>query len=119
MKKGIINFILCLIALSIFPARATSYCLPGTTASGESVREGICAGGDEYFGKTVYLFQRLPDGSIGKFIGMYECTDKGGTDAIKSGNVIDIWKPDKKACQEFMNLVYQDDCEGKIYIVVD
>lgn len=120
MRRGVntlIGFIA--LALTIIPARGTAYCLPGITASGEAVRDGICAGCDEYYGHNLIVYQRLPNGDMGKYIGTYECIDKGGSDAIKKGYVIDIWQKDLKACQELMDLLYQDGCEGKIYIIVD
>lgn len=99
-------------------ARATAYCLSGKTASGQTVRKGICAGKKEWFGKTIYIYKRLPDDSVGELIGIYECLDAGGTKAIKTGKVIDVWCEDYSSCQDFMNLVYEDDCKGKIYIQI-
>lgn len=106
------------INTSFLKARATAYCLSGKTASGEEVREGICAGKKEWLGKTIYIYKRLPDDSIGDLIGIYECLDTGGTKAIRNGKVVDIWCEDYSSCKEFMNLVYEDDCAGKIYIQV-
>ena len=121
MNKGLFNLLVVLATatITLIPAKATAYCLQGKTASGEYVREGICAGSNLYFGKKITIYQRLPDGTIGNLIGTYDCLDKGGTDAIRNGYVIDVWKKDLEACQEFMNLVYQDNCGGNIYIVVD
>lgn len=97
---------------------ATAYCVSGVTASGEHTRKGICAGADEYMGKTVVLFQRLPDGSVGDKIGIYECLDTGGNPGIKNGDVIDVWCPDLESCQEFMDAVYEDGCKGKVYMQI-
>lgn len=121
MRKIINSIILCLLSFAIVltPAKLTAYCLKGTTASGEKVREGICAGGNMYFGKSITIYQKYPDGKIGKYIGTFECLDKGGTDAIKKGYVIDVWKPDLKSCQELMNLAYENGCEGNVYILVE
>lgn len=92
----------------------TAYCLPGITASGEQVREGICASSKkEWIGKTIILYQRLPDGNVGEIIGIYECKDTGC-----KGSVIDVWFPDLDKCQEFMNRVYEDGCKGKVFIQV-
>ena len=104
--------------IGMLKSRATAYCLDGITASGKPVREGICAGKDEWFGKTIIVYQRLPGDKLGSLIGIYECLDKGGTEAIKNGWVIDIWEPDLEACQELMDKVYEDGCEGKIFIQV-
>lgn len=100
-------------------AHATAYCLTGITASGEQTRDGICAAKREWLGKDIYIYQKLPGGEIGKFIGKYECRDTGGTNGLKTGKVIDIWRPDLESCQEFMNLVYEDGCKGRIYIRVE
>jgi len=97
---------------------ATAYCVSGVTASGEMTRDGICAGKDEWLGKTVILYQRLPDDSVGDMIGMYECKDTGGTPGLKEGRVIDVWHEDLDQCQEFMNLLYEDGCQGHVYIQV-
>lgn len=99
------------------PVHATAYCVTGTTKSGEYTREGICAGKEEWLGKEILIFQKLPDGKMGKCLGKYEVLDTGGTEGLKNGKVIDIWKPDLDSCQEFMDLVYEDGCKGKVYIV--
>ena len=103
---------------AMIKSRATAYYLDGVTANGTDVREGICAGRDEWFGKTIIVYQRLPGDKVGELIGIYESLDKGGTEAIKNGWVIDIWQPDLEACQELMDRVYEDGCEGKIFIQV-
>jgi hypothetical protein len=126
MKKRVISVALliamCLIGSTssaneeptLIPMHATAYCLPGKTASGEPVREGICATGrKELFGKTVILYQRLPDGSVGKGLGIYEVKDSGCNE-----NVIDVWRPDLDWCQNFMNIVYQNGAHGCIYVEV-
>lgn len=97
---------------------ATAYCQSGITATGTKTREGICSSSRDRFGKTIVLYKRLPDGSIGDYIGTYECQDTGGTAGIKSGKVIDIWCNGLDACQDFMDLVYEDGCEGKVWIQI-
>ena len=97
---------------------ATAYIVSGTTASGSQTRNGICAGAKEYLGCVIVIYQRLPDNSLGDYIGTYECLDTGGTDGLKNGTVIDVWQPNSEAVQEFMNTVYENDCQGKIYIQV-
>lgn len=95
-------------------ARATAYCLKGITASGEEVRNGICAVSDKsLIGQILIMYQRLPDGNVGKLIGIYEIKDTG----CKEG-VIDVWHEDLEQCQEFMNLVYEDGCKGRIYVQI-
>lgn len=113
------NYILMiLISISVaakpiyLPMSATAYCLTGTTASGTSTRYGVCATGNKaLLGNEAILYQRLPDGSKGRYIGTYIIEDTGC-----SNNVIDVWKPDLVECQEFMDLVYEDGCQGKIWV---
>lgn len=99
--------------IGLIKAHATAYCLEGKTATGKYVREGICAtGNSEWVGKTVIMYQRLPNGNVGRMIGIYEVEDTGC-----KPTVIDVWKPQEK-CQEFMNEVYEDGCKGKVYIQI-
>lgn len=89
-----------------------------TTYTNEIPYEGGCAGSKEYIGKAVVLFQRLPGNKIGNIIGFYECNDTGGTEGIKNGTVIDVYKDDIDKCQEFMDSVYKDGCQGKVFIQI-
>lgn len=101
---------------SISKGYATAYCLKGTTASGLPVQAGVCAMNKQVvkeqnlMGKYVVLFQRLPDGTAGKEIGTYLIADTGC-----KKNVVDVWCSDLEKCKEFMNLVYEDGCKGKIF----
>lgn len=92
---------------------ATAYCLEGITATGKEVRKGICATGRrEWLGKTAVIYQRLPDGNVGKILGIYEVEDTGCKESV-----IDVWCPEEE-CQDFMNKVYEDGCKGKIWIQI-
>ena len=94
--------------------RSTAYCLQGITCTGKEVRPGICASGNkDLIGKTLILYQRLPDGSVGRMLGILECEDTGCSEYV-----IDTWMPDLEWCQEWMNVVYEDGCQGKIYVQV-
>lgn len=98
---------------------ATAYNGPtDTTCTGEKVRKGICGGCEAYLGKTIILYQRLPNDEIGEIIGIYECLDTGtGTEGFQQGRVIDVWMPEDEL-QDFMDRVYEDDCHGKVWIEV-
>lgn len=67
----------------------------------------------ELLGKTVIIYKRLPDDSIGNAIGIYEVLDTGC-----KKNVVDVWCEDLEECQEFMNEVYEDGCKGRIWIQI-
>ena len=92
--------------------------LDAITSTGNKVREGICASSKEYEGKTIIIYQRMPDDNIGEILGIYECLDTGGTKGIKQGIVIDVWKPDNESKNEFINRSYENDCDGKIWIQI-
>ena len=99
---------------------ATAYNGPtDTTCTGDKVREGICGGCEAYLGKTIILYQRLPDDEVGQIIGIYECLDTGtGTEGFQQGRVIDVYKPTLEECQDFMDLIYTNNAHGKVFIQV-
>lgn len=104
--------------IELIAGYATAYDLTGKTASGEVTRDGICASSLDRMGAIIVLYQRLPDGKIGKCIGTYECLDTGGSEGIKKGTVIDVWKPTYDDCVDFMEEVWEDGCKGKVWIQV-
>ena len=132
MQSRIISTVMILIAVLIFSINAraeeqptlikgyaTAYNGPSErTYTGKPVHEGICGGCDAYIGKTIILYQRLPGDQIGELIGIYECEDTGpGTEGFQQGRVIDVWEP-KDKLQDFMNRVYENGCQGKVFIQV-
>ena len=87
--------------------------------TGDRVREGICGGCEAYIGKTIVLYQRLPNDEVGNIIGIYECLDTGmGTEGFKQGKVIDVYKPNLDECQAFMDLIYTNGAKGKVFIQI-
>lgn len=89
------------------------------TYTGDRVREGICGGCEAYIGKTIVLYQRLPNDEVGNIIGIYECLDTGmGTEGFKQGKVIDVYKPNLDECQAFMDLIYTNGAKGKVFIQI-
>ena len=74
------------------PMQASAYCDYGTTADGSTTIEHLtCAGKREWFGRTIALYRRNKDDSIGEFIGYYEMRDTGygystgeGTSEVRS-----------------------------------
>ena len=90
-----------------------------TTCTGDKVREGICGGCKDYIGKTIVLYQRLPNDEVGRILGIYECLDTGtGTEGFQQGRVIDVYQPTLEECQDFMNLIYEDGCQGRVFIQI-
>ena len=132
MKKRIMSILLIIGMCSIgftsyaddqptlIKGYATAYNGPTEyTCTGDHVRKGICGGCEAYLGKTIILYQRLPGDEIGACLGIWECLDTGdSTDAFKEGRLIDVWCEDMDACQEFMNRVYEDGCQGHVWIEV-
>ena len=100
---------------------ATSYTAKpnAKTCTGDTVREGICGGYKPYIGKKIILYKRLPGDYVGEKIGEYDCLDTGtGTKSFQEGKVIDVFKPSLDECQEFMNLIYEDGCQGHVWIQI-
>lgn len=98
---------------------ATAYNGPSDyTCTGKPVHKGICGGCQAYIGKTIILYQRLPGDEIGPYLGVWECEDTGpGTDGFREGRVIDVWMPEDE-CQDFMNLLYTNNAQGRVWIEV-
>lgn len=84
---------------------ATAYILKGTTATGGTTRPGICAC-NPHVGEIAIVYTM-----DGDYLGMYECTDTGGTDGLKNGTVIDIWKANYTQAESFMKLT-----GGEVYV---
>lgn len=95
----------------------TAYCDTGVTATGTNTRKGICASSQNRLGCTIALYKRLPDNSVGDFIGYFECEDTGGSPGLNNGTVIDVWKSEEEL-DEFIDFTYEDNCHGNIYIQV-
>lgn len=84
---------------------ATAYILQGTTASGGTTRPGICAC-NPHLGDVAIVYT-----TDGDYLGMYECTDTGGTNGLKNGTVIDIWRANMTQAENFMRLT-----GGQVYV---
>lgn len=99
---------------------ATAYRSENDTCyRGDPVHEGVCGGCKAYYGKTIILYQRLPDDKVGEIIGIYECLDWGSaTQAFQEGRVIDVYKPTIEECKKFMKRIYEDDCQGRVFIQI-
>ena len=97
--------------------RATAYIGPSEhTCTGKRVHPGIAGAKREWLGMTAIVYQRLPGDKVGEVSGIYEIEDTGDTEGVNNGYVIDIWNPTLDDCQLFMNRVYEDGCQGKVYV---
>lgn len=89
------------------------------TCTGNTVRPGICGGYGPYIGKTIILYKRLPDNTIGECLGIFECLDTGtGTKSFQEGKLIDVFQPTKEDVQKWADKTYEDGCQGKVWIQV-
>lgn len=97
--------------------RATAYNDTGNlTYSGTKPHYGTAGGCKDMIGKTIIMYQRLPNDEVGEIIGIFEIEDTGSAKGAREGHVIDVWRPNVDECQEFMNRVYEDDCGGKVWV---
>lgn len=84
---------------------ATAYCTGEITANGSKVHSGGCAC-NPHLGDMAIVYTL-----DGDYLGLYECNDKGGTEGLKNGTVIDIYRKNYTQCQSFMKLT-----GGKVYV---
>ena len=99
----------------LIPMQASAYCNYGTTADGSTTTEHLtCAGKREWFGRTIALYYRNDDDSIGDFIGYYEIHDIGSDPRIVNGQSIDIYMKNYDDCILFGRVqVYMFFIEGE------
>ena len=74
----------------------TAYCLHGTTASGGTTRPHIAAC-NPHLGDVAIIYS-----VDGEYLYTAEITDKGITDGLIAGNVIDVWFDTYEECEEWM-----------------
>lgn len=83
----------------------TAYCLHGVTANGGTTRPHIAAC-NPHLGDVAIIY------SIdGEYLYTAEITDKGTTNGLIAGTVIDVWFDTYEECEEWMRLT-----EGKCYV---
>lgn len=83
-----------------FRIECTAYYEGEVTASGQKVREGICAGRKEWLGMTCIVYED-DGGRLGDCIGIYEMLDTGSDSRIREGKCIDIYMSEEDACLEW------------------
>lgn len=86
--------------------KCTAYCCGTTTANGSPVHEGGLASDYKHRGQVAILYTL-----DGEYLGIFEANDAGGTDAIRNGYVIDIYRTDYDRCVEWM-----EKTKGKVYV---
>lgn len=111
MKRFITALIVAILAVNapvkaeteFYTAKATAYCINGTTATGTHTTEGrTVASKKEWFGKTMVMFVDDGDGLMKpqNYIGTYIVEDTGGK-GVRSGKVIDVYIEDYDRAVEF------------------
>ena len=78
-----------------FLIESTAYSYGEVTKDGSMVREGICAGKEEWLGLTAVVYSVDQDGEIGQLLGIYEIKDTGGDYRLQDGTCIDIYMPEE------------------------
>jgi len=97
--------------------RATAYPDTGNlTYSGTKPHYGTAGASKDMLGKTIIMYQRLPNDEIGEIIGYFEIEDTGSAKGAREGHVIDVWRPNLDECQEFMDLIYSNNAKGKVWV---
>ena len=85
-----------MVGTGMYQVEATAYCDSAQpTASGELVRDGICAFAPELMHKTIALYDTNKN-----LIRYLEVKDTGSK-RIRNGEVIDIWMSDYDDCIEW------------------
>ena len=90
--------------------KVTAYCCGTKTSLGVPVQCGIMATSPEHHGEVAELW--LPGGG---FLGYYYCCDSGGTDAIRQGYVVDVYRVNLTQCKSLMKLVSGKKCYIKYH----
>lgn len=116
MKKKIVALLMIVCILTPIKAscevdglqkiKCTAYCCGEITANGSKVHEGGIAASAEHMGDVAELYT-LDD----EFLGYFEVNDAGGTDAIRNGYVIDVYRESYDRCVDWMKLT-----QGKVKV---
>lgn len=97
----------------------TAYCNGTVTVTGNRTRRGICAVRKEWIGKTALVWKCEDAGTMGEFLGIWECLDTGfgadsdgdGMGSIQEGRVIDMYFPTQAEVDEWMEIT-----GGRVYV---
>ena len=86
--------------------KTTAYCMGHHTAMGVPVHNGICAVSEDHLGDVAIIYT-----TTGNFLGYYYCCDTGGTDDIRNGYVIDVYRSNLTQCKNYMRIT-----GGSVYV---
>lgn len=86
--------------------KTTAYICGHHTAMGVPVHNGICAVSPDHLGDVAIIYT-----TDGGFLGYYYCCDTGGTDAIRNGYVIDVYRSNLTQATNYMRITH-----GAIYV---
>lgn len=89
----------------------TAYCLHGVTASGGTTRPHIAAC-NPHLGDVAIIYSLS-----GEYLYTAEITDKGITDGLIAGNVIDVWFDTYEEAEEWMQLTSTDNGKSMVYVL--
>lgn len=84
-------------------AKATAYCLTGTTATGSQTKEGhTVASKPEWYGMTMIMWEDPGDHQVhpDNYIGTYVVEDTG-SESIQKGWVVDVYIPNYEEAKRF------------------
>lgn len=84
----------------------TAYCMGEVTANGSKVHTGGCAC-NPHLGDVAIVYTL-----DGKYLGIYECNDTGGTQGLQNGTVIDVYRKNLTMCETWMKIT-----GGKVYVL--
>ena len=89
----------------------TAYCLHGVTASGGTTRPHIAAC-NPHLGDVAIIYSLS-----GEYLYTAEITDKGITDGLIAGTVIDVWFDTYEEAEEWMQLTSTDNGKSMVYVL--
>lgn len=89
----------------------TAYCLHGVTANGGTTRPHIAAC-NPHLGDVAIIYS-----VDGEYLYTAEITDKGITNGLIAGNVIDVWFDTYEEAEEWMQLTSTDNGKSIVYVL--
>lgn len=88
----------------------TAYCIRGITATGGTTHPGIAAC-NTHVGEVAVIYS-----VDGKYLDTVIITDTGGSEGMRSGKVLDMWKCNRTQAQSWMRLTATDNGKSMVYV---